>query len=49
MIEPFFLIVADFDRRFFTEEGPMLDDRPWHAAAGIARKKQRRVVRGPAG
>jgi hypothetical protein len=36
-IEPFFLIVADHDRRVFAVEGPMTDDRPWEAAAKFAR------------
>jgi hypothetical protein len=35
-IEPFFLIVADHDRRVFAVEGPMTDDRPWEAAAKFA-------------
>jgi hypothetical protein len=26
----FFLIVADYDQRFFCVEGPMTDDRPWN-------------------
>jgi hypothetical protein len=31
--QPFFLIVADYDRGFFTVEGPMIDDRPWNDLA----------------
>jgi hypothetical protein len=49
MTEPFFPIVADYDRGFFCVEGPMVDDRPWQSAARRAREKQRRVVCGPAG
>jgi hypothetical protein len=47
--EPFFLIVADHDRGFFSVEGPMIDDRPWNDAAMHARNNQRRVVCGPTG
>ena len=32
--EPFFLIIADYDRGMFSVEGPMTDDRPWNLAAG---------------
>jgi hypothetical protein len=46
---PFFLIVADFDRRHFCVEGPITDDGPWKRAAGRAREHERRVVCGPAG
>ena len=47
--EPFFLIVADFDRRHFCVEGPMTDDGPWKRAAGrAAQEHERRVVCGPA-
>jgi hypothetical protein len=31
--QPFFLIVADYDRGFFTVEGPMTDDGPWNDLA----------------
>jgi hypothetical protein len=34
---PFFLIVADHDRRFFCVEGPMTDGRSWNNAARRAR------------
>jgi hypothetical protein len=44
---PFFLIVADFDRRHFCVEGPMTDDGPWKRAAGRARKQERRIQCGP--
>ncbi len=44
---PFYLIVADQDRGFFSVEGPMTDDRPWIAAARYARNNQRRIVCGP--
>ena len=46
---PFYLIVADHDRGFFSVEGPMIDDRPWIAAARHARNNQRRIVCGPTG
>ena len=46
--EPFFLIVADLDRRHFCVEGPMADDGKWKRAAGRAREYQRRVQCGPA-
>jgi len=46
---PFFLIVADHDRRVFTVEGPMTDDGPWNQAAGRAREAERDVVCGPTG
>jgi hypothetical protein len=48
-IEPFFLIVADFDTRLFSVEGPMTDYRSWNLATGRAREKYRRVVCGPTG
>jgi hypothetical protein len=43
---PFFLFVADYDRRFFSVEGPMTDDSPWHADARRARDQRRNVVGG---
>ena len=46
---PFFLIVADHDRKFFAVEGPMIDDRPWIAAARRARDQHRHVTCGPRG
>lgn len=46
---PFFLIVADHDRRVFSVEGPMTDDGPWNLATGRAREKGRRVMCGPTG
>jgi len=47
---PFFLILADHDRRFFCVEGPMTDDRRWNEAARHARdNQQRHIVCGPAG
>jgi len=42
-IVPFFLIVADRDKRVFTVEGPMLDDTAWSEAVGRAQKEGRRV------
>ena len=42
--EPFFLIVADHDRGFFSVEGPMTDDGPWKLAAGRAGKQPPRPV-----
>jgi len=47
--EPFFLIIADHDRGFFSVEGPMTDDHPWQSAIRRARDQQRRVVCGPSG
>ena len=48
--EPFFLIIADDDRGVFSVEGPIIDDRPWHAAARHARDQHHRhVACGPAG
>ena len=46
---PFFLIVADEDRRAFTVEGPMTDDGPWNLAVGRAREAERNDVCGQAG
>jgi hypothetical protein len=46
---PFYLIVADHDRRVFAVEGPMTDDRPWKEATREARNHQHRVVCGPSG
>ena len=48
-IEPFYLIVADHDRRVFAVEGPMTDDRPWEAAARFARSDEHRITCGPRG
>jgi hypothetical protein len=47
--QPYFLIIADYDRGFFTVEGPMTDDRAWNDATRNARDHQRHVVCGPAG
>jgi hypothetical protein len=48
--QPFFLIVADYDRGFFTVEGPMTDDRPWNDLARHVRDhRQFRVACGPTG
>ena len=47
--EPFFLIIADYDRGMFSVEGPMTDDRPWNLAAGRARENHRHVQCGPTG
>jgi hypothetical protein len=47
--EPFFLIVADHDRGFFSVEGPMTDDQPWQSATRRARDQQRHVTCGPRG
>lgn len=47
---PFFLIVIDHDRGFFSIEGPMTDDTPWQAAARRAQDlHQHDVACGPAG
>jgi hypothetical protein len=47
--EPFYLIVTDHDRGVFCIEGPMIDDRPWEAAASEARHHMHRITCGPAG
>jgi hypothetical protein len=47
--EPFFLIIADYDRGLFSVEGPMTDDGPWDLAAGRAREHKRHVQCGPTG
>jgi hypothetical protein len=46
---PFFLIVLDHDRGFFSVEGPMTDDQPWQSAARRARDNQRQIEYGAAG
>jgi hypothetical protein len=46
---PFFLIVADLDRGFFSVEGPIAEDRPWKDAAASARSHERRIECGPTG
>jgi hypothetical protein len=46
---PFFLILIDHDRGFFSVEGPMTDDQPWQSATRRARDGERRVECGPAG
>jgi hypothetical protein len=43
-IVPFFLVVADRDKRVFTVEGPMVDDAEWNEAVGRARREGRRVT-----
>jgi hypothetical protein len=35
--EPFFLIVADYDRGLFSVEGPMTDDAQWQNTVREAR------------
>jgi hypothetical protein len=47
--QPFYMIVADHDRRVFAVEGPMTDERPWRDAARYARDQQRRIECGPTG
>lgn len=47
--QPFFLIVTDHGRGVFAVEGPMVDDRPWQAAAREARNHQRKIACGPTG
>jgi hypothetical protein len=47
--EPFFLIVADHDRGFFSVEDPITDDGPWNLAARLVREAGRDVQCGPAG
>ncbi len=46
---PFFLVIIDHDRGFFSVEGPKTDDRPWQSAARRARDQERQVGCGPAG
>lgn len=46
---PFFLIIADHDRGFFSVEGPITDERPWKDAIMQARKHERRIEYGPSG
>ena len=46
---PFFLVIADHDRGFFSVEGPMTDDQPWQSAVRRARDHERRVACGPTG
>ena len=41
---PFFLIVADRDKRVFTVEGPMVDDAEWNEAVGRAQREGRNVM-----
>lgn len=43
MIEPFFLVVIDNDRREFSVEGPMTDDTLWIAAVCRAQNGGRQV------
>lgn len=43
-IVPFFLIVADRDKRVFTVEGPMVDDAEWNEAVGRAQREGRNVM-----
>jgi hypothetical protein len=46
---PFFLVIIDHDRGFFSVGGPMTDDQPWLSAACRARDRDRQVGCGPAG
>jgi hypothetical protein len=39
----FFLIVIDEDRKQFTVEGPVADDRPWSTAIAAAQHEGRRI------
>ena len=39
----FFLIVVDEDRKHFTVEGPLADDRPWNAAIAAAQQEGRKL------
>ena len=48
-VQPFYLIVADYDRGVFAVEGPITDDRPWLAGERAARQHQRDIACGPAG
>jgi hypothetical protein len=40
---PFYLIVADHDRGFFSVEGPMTDNASWNQAVVRAQERGRRV------
>ena len=47
---PFYLVISDHDRGVFAVEGPMTDNRPWQAAARVARDHfQREIVCAPSG
>jgi hypothetical protein len=46
---PFFLIVTDLDRGVFSVEGPMTDDRAWHAARFARNHYERRITCGLSG
>jgi hypothetical protein len=46
---PFFLVIIDHARGFFSVEGPMTDDQPWQAATHRARDRGRQVGCGPTG
>jgi hypothetical protein len=47
--QPFYLIIASYDRGVFAVEGPMTDARPWNDTAIYARNHHHRVVCGPTG
>jgi propanediol dehydratase large subunit len=42
-IEPFLLVVADHNKKVFSIEGPMTDDRPWNHAVVAAQHTGRTV------
>jgi hypothetical protein len=46
---PFYLIVADHDRGFFSVEGPMTGNASWNQAVIRAQEHGRRVECGPSG
>jgi hypothetical protein len=46
---PFYLVIIDHDRGFFSVEGPMTDDQPWQSATHRARDRRRQIGCGPAG
>jgi hypothetical protein len=46
--QPFYLIVTDGDKKTFSVEGPMTDDREWNHAIVAAQKSGRRVRCSPA-
>jgi hypothetical protein len=48
-VQPFFLIIIDHTRGFFSVEGPMTDDQPLQSAARRARDRDRQIGCGPAG
>ena len=42
-IEPFLLVIKDEDKKVFSIEGPMSDDRPWNTRVCAAQDEGRMV------